>query len=198
MDEDKFMALIGMTERSQSIPETELAAFFSDKETRAYYETMVMLKQSYQVRGADSHIQRLCTIQRNRKWPRYVATIVVALLSMVTIILAAVYWGNYVSKETPLEAEPQQSVIETDDSLGKNEATAAKTKKTYENERLELILSDIASYYDMEVKYSTRETPSLRLHFIWNPTNDIDTVIDIFNHFNHIKIQREGNILYVK
>ena len=52
MNEDKLISLLRMTEQAESVQENELMALLSDKETRAYYETLVMLKQAFQVSAA--------------------------------------------------------------------------------------------------------------------------------------------------
>ena len=79
-----------------------------------------------------------------------------------------------------------------------NSAPVPMSKITYENETLGVILSDIAQYYGLDIDYANKDIPKLRLHFIWNPADDINTVIALFNHFDHIEINRQGKMLYVK
>ena len=198
MNEDKLISLLRMTEQAESVQENELMALLSDKETRAYYETLVMLKQAFQVSAAAPSNNRFHSILRNHSWSRIVATTVIALFAMGSIVLATVYFWNVRSREIPTAVEEQRSTMDKGLFVDKKSLPADKSKKTYDNEPLEVILSDIANYYGLDVKYSSQQTSSLRMHFVWNPADNINTVIEIFNHFDHIEIYREGNTLYVK
>ena len=197
MNEDKLIQLLRMTEQAEFVPDKELSALLNDKESRAYYETLVMLKQAFQVRTVSPSFHNLHSNLRNRTWSRYVATIFIVLFAMGSIVFAAVYFWKGEAREEPTAVEVQKTTMDEEQILDENRHSADTSKKTYENETLEVILSDIAHYYGMDVKYLSPQTPSLRMHFVWNPADDINTVISIFNHFDHIEISREGNILYV-
>lgn len=197
MNEDKLILLLKMTEQTESLSDKELAVLFSDKEIRGYYETMVLLKQTFQVSAESSSHYSLQSSLRNSRWSRYVATVAIVLLAMGSIILAAVYYWNDGGGEVPLNVETQQTHSVKGQELEKDSLPKDTSKKTYENETLEVILSDIVQFYGLDVKYSNDHTSSLRMHFVWNTSDDIDAVIDIFNHFDHIGIHREGKTLYV-
>ena len=197
MNEDKLILLLRMTEHTDTVSDQQLSALLNDREIRAYYETMVWLKQAFQTKTETPSLIRQ---EQNRRpsWARYAATVVITLLAVASLVVAAVCLSNGKSKDFSPAVETSESVVEKAQVFDGNTAPAIMAKKTYENETLRAILSDLAQYYGMEVSYATQDTPSLRLHFIWNPTDDIDTVIDLFNHFDHIEINRQGKTLFVK
>ena len=90
MNENNLLLLLRMTEQAESWQEKELKSLLSDKEIRAYYETMVMLKQAFQVKTDTSSVCSLHVPSQNRMWSRYVATIVIALFAVASIVFAAV------------------------------------------------------------------------------------------------------------
>lgn len=197
MNENNLLLLLKMTEQAESWQEKELKSLLSDKETRAYYETMVMLKQAFQVKTDTSSVCSLHVPSQNRMWSRYAATILIALFAMASIVFAAVLLWNGKSSEASSAVEWKKTTMEKAKETNEVGPTAEISKKTYVNEPLEVVLSDIARYYGLDVIYSNPHTPILRLHFVWNPNDDIDTVIGFFNHFDNIEINREKNTLYV-
>lgn len=197
MNENNLLLLLRMTEQAESWQEKELKSLLSDKEIRAYYETMVMLKQAFQVKTDTSSVCSLHVPSQNRMWSRYVATIVIALFAVASIVFAAVLLWNGKSSEASSTVEWEKTTMEKAKEKNEVGSIAEISKKTYVNEPLEVVLSDIALYYGMEVIYSNPHTQTLRLHFVWNPNDDIDTVIGFFNHFDNIEINREKNTLYV-
>lgn len=186
-----------MTEQTDTMSDQQLTTFLNDKEARAYYETMVWLKQAFQTK-TDTLSYPLHEYMHRPSWSRYAATIVIAMLALASCVVAAVYFWNGKSNDTSTSVEMSEPVIEKAQDVEENAISDQISKKTYENETLGVILSDIAQYYGLDVRYSSQDTPSLRLHFIWNPTDDIDTVIELFNHFDHIEINRQGKTLFVK
>ena len=197
MNHDKLIQLLRMTEDTDTVSDQQLTAFLNDKEARAYYETMVWLKQAFQTNTETPSLTRQ-EYNRRPSWMRYAATIVIALLAVASFVVAAVFLWNGNSHNNSPAVEASEPVIEKGHVVDESTASVHISKKTYENETLGAILSEIAQYYGMDVNYANEDTPSLRLHFIWNPTDDIDTVIDLFNHFNHIEINRQGNTLFIK
>ena len=197
MNENNLLLLLRMTEQAETMQENEFKTLLSDKDTRAYYETMVMLKQAFQVKTDAASVYSLHAPSHNRMWSRYVATVIITLFAMVSIVFAAVLFWNGKSGETSSTVEWKKTTTEKAKEIKEIGPTAKISKKTYVNEPLEVVLSDIARYYGMDVIYSNPHTPTLRLHFVWNPNDDIDTVIGFFNHFDNIEINREKNTLYV-
>lgn len=197
MSDDKIIHLLRMTEHTDTMSEQQLTAFLNDKEARAYYETMVWLKQAFQT---NTETPSLIRQERNRRpsWMRYAAIIVIALLAVASFVVAAVFLWNGNSHQTSPAVEASEPVMEKVQTADESTASVKMSKKTYENETLGAILSEIAQYYGMDVNYANEDKRSLRLHFIWNPSDDIDTVIGLFNHFNHIEINRQGNTLFIK
>lgn len=197
MNENQLTHLLRMIDEAETIPDMDLKALLNDKENRAYYETMVMIKQAFHAEPSSSPKNYRLTMHRYRRWPRFVYTVAVALFALVSIVFATVHFWNTGERVAP-SVDEESTVVDQKLTSEGEKTFASIPKKIYDDETLEVILSDMASFYGLEVKYSDRSKSALRLHFVWNPADDIDTVIEIFNHFVKIKISHDGNVLYVK
>lgn len=49
--------------------------------------------------------------------------------------------------------------------------------KTFENVAFEQMISEIASYYDLQVKFENNEDKTLRLYYEWNSHSSIENIV---------------------
>ena len=68
----------------------------------------------------------------------------------------------------------------------------------YEDTELATILSDIATFYQVEPVYKKADSKHIRLYFTWDKKQSIDDLIDTFNKFERIHITREHQKLIVE
>ena len=68
----------------------------------------------------------------------------------------------------------------------------------FEDKELSAILDEVAAYYQYEVVYQNKDARQIRLYFTWDRSQSIDTVIETFNRFERISIQKENRKLIVK
>ena len=68
----------------------------------------------------------------------------------------------------------------------------------YEDTELATILSDIATFYQVEPVYKKADSKHIRLYFTWDKKQTIDDLIDTFNKFERIHITREHQKLIVE
>lgn len=68
----------------------------------------------------------------------------------------------------------------------------------YEDTELATILSDIATFYQMEPVYKKEASKHIRLYFTWDKKQTIDDIIDTFNKFERIHITRDNQKLIVE
>lgn len=68
----------------------------------------------------------------------------------------------------------------------------------YEDTELATILSDIATFYQMEPVYKKEASKHIRLYFTWDKKQAIDDIIDTFNKFERIHITRDNQKLIVE
>ena len=68
----------------------------------------------------------------------------------------------------------------------------------YEDAELATILSELATFYQVEPVFMKEETKHLRLYFTWYKKQTIDDIVDTFNKFERIHITREDEKLIVE
>ena len=70
--------------------------------------------------------------------------------------------------------------------------------KTFENVAFEKMISEIASYYDLQVKFENNEDKTLRLYYEWNSHSSIENIVKELNQFENVNIELQQNELIVK
>jgi hypothetical protein len=68
----------------------------------------------------------------------------------------------------------------------------------YEDAELATILSELATFYQVEPVFMKEETKHLRLYFTWYKKQTTDDIVDTFNKFERIHITREDKKLIVE
>ena len=68
----------------------------------------------------------------------------------------------------------------------------------YEDAELATILSELATFYQVEPVFMKEETKHLRLYFTWYKKQTIDDIVDTFNKFERIHITRKDKKLIVE
>ena len=84
------------------------------------------------------------------------------------------------------------------DSLTHPKPEKPAIHKTFENVAFEKMLSEIASYYDLQVKFENNEDKTLRLYYEWNSHSSIENIVKELNQFENVNIELQQNELIVK
>ena len=106
----------------------------------------------------------------------------------------------------PVTADTHPEVIKSDsakqvaatDSLTHPKPEKPAIHKTFENVAFEQMLSEIASYYDLQVKFENNEDKTLRLYYEWNSHSSIENIVKELNQFENVNIELQQNELIVK
>ena len=107
---------------------------------------------------------------------------------------------------TQVTAGTHPEVIKSDSVkqvAGKDSLTHPKPEKpvihkTFENVAFEQMISEIASYYDLQVKFENNEDKTLRLYYEWNSHSSIENIVKELNQFENVNIELQQNELIVK
>lgn len=107
---------------------------------------------------------------------------------------------------TQVTADTHPEVIKSDsakqvavkDSLTHPKPEKPAIHKTFENVAFEKMLSEIASYYDLQVKFENNEDKTLRLYYEWNSHSSIENIVKELNQFENVNIELQQNELIVK
>ena len=138
---------------------------------------------------------------------RKLAASIAGFVLISGIAFAAIHTYIKRSQETTqVTADTHPEVIKSDsakqvaakDSLTHPKPEKPAIHKTFENVAFEKMLSEIASYYDLQVKFENNEDKTLRLYYEWNSHSSIENIVKELNQFENVNIELQQNELIVK
>ena len=138
---------------------------------------------------------------------RKLAASIAGFVLISGIAFAAIHTYIKRSQEpTQVTADTHPEVIKSDsakqvaekDSLIHPKPEKPAIHKTFENVAFEKMLSEIASYYDLQVKFENNEDKTLRLYYEWDSHSSIENIVKELNQFENVNIELQQNELIVK
>ena len=138
---------------------------------------------------------------------RKLAASIAGFVLISGIAFAAIHTYIKRSQETTqVTADTHPEVIKSDsakqvaakDSLTHPKPEKPAIHKTFENVTFEQMISEIASYYDLQVKFENNEDKTLRLYYEWNSHSNIENIVKELNQFENVNIELQQNELIVK
>ena len=129
---------------------------------------------------------------------------IAAMIMGVLMLSGIAYATIYIISSNSQKAQEEQTMATANSQLSTLNSQLAEQDSTqhkpivYENAKLEVILDDIATFYQVEPVYKKEETKHIRLYFTWDKKQDLDNIIDTFNKFERIHITRYDKILIVE
>lgn len=171
---DKFEKILDIIDHQEKYSDEEIREILQDEECRKLYQTMVEV---------DS-----------------------ALENPSPIINIDEEWEKFSQEPTQVTADTHPEVIKSDsakqvaakDSLTHPKPEKPAIHKTFENVTFEQMISEIASYYDLQVKFENNEDKTLRLYYEWNSHSSIENIVKELNQFENVNIELQQNELIVK
>lgn len=140
-------------------------------------------------------------------WRKLAASIAgFVLISGIAFAAIHTYIKRSSQEPTQVIADTHPEVIKSDsakqvaakDSLTHPKPEKPAIHKTFENVAFELMISEIASYYDLQVKFENNEDKTLRLYYEWNSHSSIENIVKELNQFENVNIELQQNELIVK
>ena len=138
---------------------------------------------------------------------RKLAASIAGFVLISGIAFAAIHTYIKRSQETTqITADTHPEVIKSDsakqvaakDSLTHPKPEKPAIHKTFENVAFEQMISEIASYYDLQVKFENSEDKTLRLYYEWDSHSSIENIVKELNQFENVNIELQQNELIVK
>lgn len=138
---------------------------------------------------------------------RKLAASIAGFVLISGIAFAAIHTYIKRNQETiQVTADTHPEVIKSDsakqvaakDSLTHPKPEKPAIHKTFENVAFEQMISEIASYYDLQVKFENNEDKTLRLYYEWNSHSSIENIVKELNQFENVNIELQQNELIVK
>lgn len=217
---DKIDRLLDALEHPENYSDAEVEQILSDPQAREVYDMMRKTADASapvpQI-NLDEEWQRFEAKQTRRKpvilrWlpfmaSRNAAAVVLALVGTLAVVAATIGVTHYIGTQKDL-AQTQQTEQQEQTAVAKTDIAPADTIPTevaplpetilFKGETLETILSDIARYYGVTVKFNQDAAKSLQLYFEWNQALPLNEVVEQLNNFEQINITLTDNVLTVK
>ena len=214
---DKFEKILDIIDHQEKYSDEEIHEILQDEECRKLYQTMVEVDSALESPspiinvdeewGKFSQKHQLQEVSHPiTSWRKLAASIAVFVL-ISGIAFAAIHTYIKRSQETTqVTADTHPEVIKSDsakqvaatDSLTHPKPEKPAIHKTFENVAFEQMLSEIASYYDLQVKFENNEDKTLRLYYEWNSHSSIENIVKELNQFENVNIELQQNELIVK
>lgn len=223
---DKFEKILDIIDHQEKYSDEEIREILQDEECRKLYQTMVEVDsalespspiinvdEEWEKFSQEHQLQEEAThpIVQEESHPitswRKLAASIAGFVLISGIAFAAIHTYIKRSQETTqVTADTHPEVIKSDsakqvaakDSLTHPKPEKPAIHKTFENVAFEQMLSEIASYYDLQVKFENNEDKTLRLYYEWNSHSSIENIVKELNQFENVNIELQQNELIVK
>lgn len=224
---DKFEKILDIIDHQEKYSDEEIREILQDEECRKLYQTMVEVDsalespspiinvdEEWEKFSQEHQLQEEATqnaAQEAASHPitswRKLAASIAGFVLISGIAFAAIHTYIKRSQEpTQITADTHPEVIKSDsakqvaakDSLIHPKPEKPAIHKTFENVAFEQMISEIASYYDLQVKFENNEDKTLRLYYEWNSHSSIENIVKELNQFENVNIELQQNELIVK
>ena len=224
---DKFEKILDIIDHQEKYSDEEIREILQDEECRKLYQTMVEVDsalespspiinvdEEWEKFSQEHQLQEEATqnaAQEAASHPitswRKLAASIAGFVLISGIAFAAIHTYIKRSQETTqVTADTHPEVIKSDsakqvaakDSLAHPKPEKPAIHKTFENVAFEQMISEIASYYDLQVKFENNEDKTLRLYYEWNSHSSIENIVKELNQFENVNIELQQNELIVK
>ena len=224
---DKFEKILDIIDHQEKYSDEEIREILQDEECRKLYQTMmevdsalenpspiINVDEEWEKFSQEHQLQEEATQNAAQEaashpitsWRKLAASIAGFVLTS-GIAFAAIHTYIKRSQEpTQVTADTHPEVIKSDsekqvaakDSLAHPKPEKPAIHKTFENVAFEQMISEIASYYDLQVKFENNEDKTLRLYYEWDSHLSIENIVKELNQFENVNIELQQNELIVK
>lgn len=224
---DKFEKILDIIDHQEKYSDEEIHEILQDEECRKLYQTMVEVDsalespspiinvdEEWEKFSQEHQLQEEATqnaAQEAASHPitswRKLAASIAGFVLISGIAFAAIHTYIKRSQEpTQVIADTHPEVVKSDsakqvaakDSLTHPKPEKPAIHKTFENVAFEQMISEIASYYDLQVKFENNEDQTLRLYYEWDSHLSIENIVKELNQFENVNIELQQNELIVK
>ena len=215
---DKFEKILDIIDHQEKYSDEEIREILQDEECRKLYQTMVEVDSALEspspIINVDEEWEKFSQehqLQEKATHPitswRKLAASIAGFVLISGIAFAAIHTFIKRSQEpTQVTADAHSETMKSDsvkqvaakDSLPQPKPEKPAIHKTFENVAFEKMLSEIASYYDLQVKFENNEGKTLRLYYEWNSHSNIENIVKELNQFENVNIELQQNELIVK
>lgn len=201
MKEDRLQRLLEMQEHPERYTEEEIRQLMADEECRLLYEQMVRATDAVFAEKAKATPQTHPTTERTRPVIYKIAAIFVSLLMLSGIAYAAIHIVSNVREDvkSPTQETQITNTSQQDDIDQPAEVTdSIPPTRIFENVPLDEIINELATYYNKVADIRNTQAHELRLYYKWERKDELESVVNDLNHFDHVNLTLEEDKLIVK
>ena len=185
MKEDKMERLLRAMENPSDFTDEELEQLMDDEELRDCYNLAVKAEQGFKMRK-----KALPRQEKPLIWK--VAAVFIGLIMLSGITIAAIQYIRYIDDKQTVQ-KPPVTTVQPQPVAESNEP--ADTLRTFENEELEDILSEIAAYYHLRTEFRDDEIRHIRLYIKWNKAQSAEAMVERLNGFEKVNVILDKDLL---
>lgn len=207
--------LLRMLEQPQRYSADEWQEILADEECRELYTLMSKTQSAIDAARADETVTDEM-IEAEWQWVKMknekkksersllkIAATFIGVLMLSGIAFAAISIVSMNKAEVGEDLQSQTHETQTDPShqqAADNEQPADTIPQTriFENAPLDEIITEIALYYNKVADIQSEQAHELRIYYKWNRKNDIESIVEDLNHFDHVNLVVEAERLTVK
>ncbi len=205
--DEKRLMLFDMQEHPEKYTDEQVERLLADEEAQEFLRDLAMARMagkkatpkkvdvdkawkefSEKHNKAKSISNGANTSYRNRM---QIAASIIGIIFLSGIALAAVQNGWLKFAASDKVADNKAVTAEPKDSLDMKPVV-------FDNAELGTILTQMADFYHVKVRYDNADTQHVRLFFNWNKTKTLELNLEILNAFDRIQIEYAEGELVVK
>jgi len=206
---NKTDRLLQMLEQPQRYTADEWQEILADDECRELYTLMSQTQSAVDAARADEEVtdemiddewKRLTKPHSGTPALLKIAAMFIGILMLSGIAFAAIQIvGQRVGEG---ENHGDRSMIQQEDrttpSVPVILSDTIPQPRVFENVPLDEIVTEMALYYNKVVDIQNEQAHDLRLYYKWDRKDDIGSIVEDLNHFDHVTLAVEGDRLTVK
>ncbi len=206
---NKTDRLLQMMEQPQRYTADEWQEILADDECRELYTLMSKTQSAINAARADEEVtdemidaewQRIAKPHSGMPTLLKIAAMFIGILMLSGIAFAAIHIvSQRVGGE---ENHGDRSIIQQEDRPAQSVPVILPDTITqpriFENVPLDEIIAEMALYYNKVVDIQNEQAHELRLYYKWDRKDDIGSIVEDLNHFDHVTLAVEGDRLTVK
>ena len=206
---NKTDRLLQMMEQPQQYTADEWQEILADDECRELYTLMSKTQSAVSAARADEEVtdemidaewQRIAKPHSGMPTLLKIAAMFIGILMLSGIAFAAIHIVT--QRVGGEENHGDRSIIQQEDRPAQSVPVILPDTITqpriFENVPLDEIIAEMALYYNKVVDIQNEQAHELRLYYKWDRKDDIGSIVEDLNHFDHVTLAVEGDRLTVK
>lgn len=216
-EKDKLSKVIDLIDHPERYTDEMIRDLMMDSECAEYYHLLSSSKSAYEAMKANEdcseqfiqaewerfeHNNSVHEKHHSFSWRKIAAILVECVaLSGLTIASLSYFESKKVSETVQTHTTESGTTTRASDSTSSpcdSITNKAQYIKTFDNARLDDVLSEVAKYYGAKLEYEDNTIKDLRLHIVWNKDQDVSVFIATLNGFDQVHAEYTDNTISVK